>query len=177
MQLRHLEVGQLFEPGRTRYDEGVKFEFTQSGPILLIFFDRPTEKEIEAIRAGKFQTKFYEHDNVIFMLFKFGSLNWIDAPYSVHLSPPFEFAEELDQDNLGFGLQIFLIDAATGILKVMRYIGLGHDFSIQLREAILQQKEQPFNQNAYNLKVNEIYRRYTTDQLVDYAKWFYKTPD
>jgi hypothetical protein len=176
MQLRHLEVGQLFEPGRTHYDEGVKFEFTQSGPMLLMFFDRPTTKEIESIRVGKFKIGFYDIDNIIFILAKFEGMKWIDAPYSVHLSQPFEFAKELEeQESLGFGLQIFLIDAATGILEVMRYVGLGHEFSVKLLDTILKQKEAPFDTGVYSFKLNEIYKRYSTDQLADYARWFYKT--
>lgn len=174
MQLRHFEVGQLFEPGRTRYDEGIKFEFTQSGPILLIFFDRPTDKEVESIRVGKLEIGFYDTESSIFILAKFEGMKWIDAPYNVHLSKPFEFAKELEeQDNIGFGLQIFLVDTVTGILKVMRYVGLGHEFSIRLRDAILKQKEVPFDDGIYNFKLNEIYKRYSTDQFVDYARWFY----
>lgn len=173
MQLRHLEVGQLFEPGRTHYDEGVKFEFTQGGPILLIFFDRPTEKEVESIRSGKFIMKFYDTDNIIFMLFKFRSLNWIDAPYNIHLSPSFTF--EPMSETQGFGLQIYLVDAATGILKVIRYIGLGHEFSIRLRDAILSQKSRPFDEGIYNFKINDIYKRYRPEDLAEFARWYYKT--
>jgi hypothetical protein len=174
--LRHLEVGQLFEPGRTRYQETVKFEFTPGGPVLLIYFERPNQKEIAAIRSGKFKFGFYEHDigSVIFTLSKFEGLKWMDAPYSIHLSPPFEFAPELDTDqNLGFALQIFLIDAATGILHVIRYVGLGHDFSVKFKEALQRQKAVNFNQAAYNLKIDDAYKRYSTDDLVSYAKWFY----
>lgn len=173
--LRHLQVGKLFESGRTHYDEGLKFEFEQSGPILFIFFNRPTEKEIETIRAGKFKIGFYETEGIIFILSKFGSLKWFDTPYNIHLSPPIKFAEELDANKtLGFGLQIFLIDAATGILKVIRYIGLGHDFSIRLRDEMLKQKQSPFNQDTYIFRLNELYKRYSTDQLVEYARYFFK---
>lgn len=175
MGIRHLEVGQLFEPGKTRYQECIKFECTQSGPMLLMFFDQPSNKEVDYIKSGKFQTKFYEYEEVIFMLFKFGSLSWIDAPYSVHLSQPFEFAEELEQENIGLGLQIYLIDATTGILKAMRLIGLGHDYSLKLRDAILKQKGKAFDLDAYDFKISEIYKRYNTDQLADFARWYYKT--
>jgi len=170
--LRHLEVGQLFEPGRTHYDEGAKFEFTQGGPVLFIMFERPTEKEVEAVRVGKFIMKFYEHDNIIFMLFKFEGVPWIDTPYNINLSPPFEF--EPMGETQGFGLQIYLIDAATGILKVIRYIGLGHEFSVRLRDAMEKQKVIPFNMGTYNFKVNDAYKRYTSDQFAEFAKWYYK---
>jgi hypothetical protein len=175
MQLRRLEVGQLFEPSRTHYEEGVKFEFTQGGPILLICFNRPTEKEVESICSGNFTMKFYDTDNIIFMLFKFGSLNWIDAPYNIHLSPPFIF--ESMGETQGFGLQIYLINAATGILKVVRYVGLGHEFSIRLRDVILDQKLKPFDNGIYNFKINDIYKRYRPEDLAEFARWYYKTPN
>jgi hypothetical protein len=173
--LRHLEVGQLFEPGRTHYDEGTKFEFTQGGPVLFIMFERPTEKEIEAVRAGKFIMKFYEHDNIVFMLFKFEGVPWIDAPYNINLSPLFEF--EQMSETQGFGLQIYLVDAATGILKVIRYVGLGHEFSVRLREAMEKQKAIPFNLDTYNFKINDIYKRYRPEDLAEFARWYYKTPN
>jgi hypothetical protein len=170
-----LEVGKLFRPDVYSYPEQVQFEFEQSGPSLYIYFSQPTIKEIEAVRSGKFKIGFYETESIIFILVKFEGMNWIDAPYTVHLSPPFEFMEELDSSPmLGFGLQIFLVDAATGILKVIRYVGLGHDFSVRLRDGILRQKGIPFDKGTYGFRLNEIYRRYSTDQLVDYAKWFFK---
>lgn len=56
MPLQHFEVGSLLQPGVTRYQESVKFDFYQSGPALFIFFEKPSEKEIKAIQTGKWYT-------------------------------------------------------------------------------------------------------------------------
>jgi hypothetical protein len=178
LDLQHLEVGQLFEPGTTHYQEEIKFEFTQGGPILLIFFDHLKQKEIDAVRSGKLKFGFYEYGNVIFTLAKFEGIPWMDAPYNVHLSPPFEFAEELDTDErLGFGLQIYLVDANTGILQAIRLVGLDHNFSFKFREAILKQKAAPFNSDTYNFKINDAYNRYKPDDLASFVRWFHTTRD
>lgn len=47
--MEKLEVGKLFKEGITRYPEGVKFDITDGGCDLLIYFSDPSEKEKEAI--------------------------------------------------------------------------------------------------------------------------------
>jgi hypothetical protein len=170
--MRKHEVGELFEEGKTRYNEGVIFEFTQSGPILLMFFNHPTENEIASIKSGKLELAFLEKDEVIFILSKFQGMSWIDAPYTVHLSKPFTF-DDMAPDQ-GFGLTIYLIDANSGILKVIRYVGLSNEFSRKLRAAILRQKETHFDKTLHDLKINSIYANYSTDDLVRRAETFCK---
>lgn len=165
--MRLFEVGKLFEDGKTKYQEGVKFDFTQSGPVLTMFFDKPTEKEIECVRSGGLQCGFYVKDEIIFMLFKFGGLEWVDAPYSIHLSKPFEF-QQIDE-GMGFGLNVYFVDAATGILKVMKLFGLHTKFSISLRDEMLAQRQKSFDVGKYQQKINQVYGNYCTKDFVDRA--------
>lgn len=165
--MRKLEVGQLFEEGKTKYNEGTRFDFQQSGPILYLFFSRPSERETEWIRAGKFELGFTEKDEIIFMLFKFGGMNYVDAPYSVHLSKEFTF-DEL-QEGMGFGLNVNLIDASTGILKVIRYVGLSTDFSRRFMKAVERQRKIDFDKTKYFAAIQQIYGNYSTDDLVQRA--------
>lgn len=172
MRMQKLEVGQLLQEGKTKYQEGVIFDFQQGGPILYLFFNRPTEKEIEAIQKGKFQVGIYCRDEVIFILTKFESMSWMDAPYSIHLSQPFEF--ENITEGKGFGLTTLLVDSSTGILKAIRYSGLSTEFSRKLRNAIENQKSIPWDEKAYNQKINMVYGNYRTDDLVHRADIIYK---
>lgn len=166
------EVGQLFQDGITMYPEGTKFDFTQGGPVLIMFLERPTEKEIQQVKSGRLQIGFWYKDDVIFVLFKFGSLNWMDAPYNVHLSEPFTFEEIVP--NSGFGLHVFLVDAATGIIKAMRLIGLGTTFSIQLKKAIEKQKNAAFDESLYDKAIMRVYGNYSTNDMIKYADIIYK---
>ena len=165
--MNKFEVGKLFDEGKTRYNESTRFDFQQDGAVLILFFDRLTLQEIEWIKTGRFEIGFYEKDEIIFMLSRFGSMNYIDAPYSVHLSKPFTF-DEL-REGMGFSLSIFLVDASNGILKAMRYVGLSTDFSRRLQKAIERQKTAEFDRNAYDAKLRQIYANYSTDDLVQKA--------
>jgi len=158
------EVGQLFQDGITMYPEGTKFDFTQGGPILTIFLEHPTEKETQQIKNGRLQIGFWCKDNIIFLLFKFGSLSWMDAPYTIHLSKPFAFEEIIP--GSGFGLHVFLVDAATGIIKAMRLIGLGTTFSIQLKKAIEKQKNTAFDESLYDKAIMRVYGNYSTNDMI-----------
>lgn len=104
-------------------------------------------------------------DGIIFMLFKFEEIPWIDAPYSIHLSGNTE-PVNIEEDK-GYGLQIFLIDANTGILKVIRLIGMGNEWSRRFREAILKQKNTKFDPYEYNQKIEKIYRTYSSRKLAE----------
>jgi len=162
--MQKLEVGQLLQEGKTKYQEGVIFDFQQAGPLLYLFFNSPTETEIESIKKGEFEIGFYQKDEVIFIMAKFQGMPWMDAPYSVHLSQPFEFQEITE--GKGFGLTTLLVDANTGILKAIRYSGLSTEFSRKLRIAIENQKNISWDERSYNQKIDMIYDNYSTDDLV-----------
>jgi len=161
--LNKLEVGKPYQEGVTRYQEGIKFDFTNSGAYLYIMFNSPTKKEIENIRNGNVEFAVYPADEVLFMLFKFGSLQWMDAPYSVHLSKDLVLQDI--EEGQGYALHITLINADNGIVEVLRLIGLSTKFSQQLKKLIEKQKDMPFDINSYNLKINYIYRNYSADDI------------
>jgi len=164
---RKFEVGKPYKEGAKNFVEGVKFDFQQTGATLELYYSRPTAQEIEDVTGGSFELGFTEKDSIIFMLFRFGSGQHMDAPYTVHLSAPFEFMEL--REGLGFGLNIFLIDAATGILKGMRYVGLSTDFSRRFQKAVERQKQMSFDKAEHFRTIQRIYGNYSTDDLVERA--------
>jgi hypothetical protein len=170
MQFEKFEVGQPYKPGTTKYGEGTRFDFLQSGAILELYFSRPSIDEIEDIKAGRFEIGLCERGNIIFMLFRFGNWQWMDAPYTVHLPQPFTFEDP--KPGTGYGLSIFLVDAATGILEGMRYVALSTDFSRKFRDAVERQKSKPFDHDAYNMELQQVYSNYSTEDLVKRADAF-----
>lgn len=167
MEFEQFKVGQLYKHDVNKYDEGTKFDFMQSGAIFEIYFSRPTGDEIQDVTRGCFEIGFFEYNNIIFMLFRFGCLYWMDAPYTVHLSAPFTFYEP--KPGTGYGLSVFLIDAATGIIKGMRYVGLSTEFSNKFRNAVELQRQLPFKSSDYFASINHINQNYSTRDLVKRA--------
>lgn len=161
------EVGKPYIEGVTSYPESVKFNFTQGGAILLLFYNNPTEEELAAVKKGRLEVRFHARGSIIFFLARFGSLPWLDAPYTVHLSKPFEFQEMAGSQ--GFGMHITLIDARTGVIRAMRLVGLSHGFSRELQAAIEAQRAMPFDEVRYDHELSAAYRNYRTRDLVKMA--------
>ena len=67
------EVGQLLKEGVTKYQEGVRCDFTQDGLVLMLYFNNPTKEEIQDIKSGDFKIAYLQKEDIIFMLFKFGN--------------------------------------------------------------------------------------------------------
>lgn len=161
-----LEVGQIYRQGEIIYpcQENVRFHFDNSGGLLQIFYNQPTVKEIESIRTGKLNIGLVEKNGILLTLFKFGVLNWMDAPFSPHLGPSFEFQEV--GSGQGFGITIILINAANGVIKGIRYIGAPTKWSKEFKKITLEHKEMHFDKSEYDKTLREIYENYTTDVLV-----------
>lgn len=164
--MQRLEVGKLFKDGVTKYQETCKFDMTDSGGNLIIFYNSPTMDEIEDISKGKAQYGYYKESNIIFMLFKFGSQEWMDCPYSVHLSKNLTELQEASE-GLGYAVNIYLVDASTGILKVARLIGMNTRMSKMLKKDLIKQKLLSFENYQDNL--TSIYNKLSTREMVKRA--------
>lgn len=170
--IRKFEVGQPFVEGVTNYQEGTNFDFDDSGARLMYSFFNPTKEEISQITKGEYNFEVCELSGLMFFLSKFGSLHWTDAPYSPHLSPSVTFQPVTEE--IGYSLNVFLVDAATGILRGLRLIGLPTKFSRQLKASIERYLQQPFDENNYQNKIDEAYAKYSADELVRIADYYCK---
>jgi len=143
--------------------DGIHLEFDGVGFMLLCVLSRPTAKEKKAFKDGVPQFGLAVVEGVIFFLSRFGTLNWMDSPFNIHLyhDNRVSLLEEPGPTQ-GYALHVMLIDGATGILVHQRLIGLDHDLSMRLREAIVNQPEIP----NYNQHLQRIMARYTTNDLV-----------
>ena len=103
----------------------------------------------------------------IFFSIKFGKLAWMDAPYNVNLSQPFEFME-LTDENKGYAVQIVLIDGMIGIVKALKLIELPHEMSKRFKELVEKQRKKPTIN--YDVILNQLYSRYDTDDLLSTAE-------
>lgn len=161
-----------YEVGKCYVDfkgnEGIKFDITDQGANLIIKFNNPSESEIENIKKGNVKVALYSENDVILFLIKFGSEQWMDAPYNINLS---KHLNKLEKINFGEGLalNIYFSNSINGELKVIRTLGLPTLFSKQLFDKVEKQKEIPFTQFTYDSNINKLYR-FSTKQLVDYSR-------
>jgi hypothetical protein len=167
------EVGQVIDKF-VMHPEGARFDISDSGAVLQIFFNNPTSDEISQFKEGKrFEIRFIEIRNVIMVLLKIGNLNWMDATYTPHLSKNLT-KFELPNNNQGLALTIMLIDARTGEIKALRLVGLSEKFTKKLFGTIMELKITYFDKLEYAQTINSIYASYSTDKLVKLSNDYYK---
>lgn len=153
--------------------EGCKFEFTENGAIIVCALNRPTPAEIQSFKpSSPFQIRYVRIDGVLFFLFKFGAMPWMDAPYDIRLSQSVALPDLSPGE--GYALTVVLVDQATSIVKELRLIGLGERFSRDLREELFSDAGDPLFLPQYYAKVDSIFRRNSTAKLVQLAHHYYK---
>ncbi len=159
------EVGKEF-PGGYGHDEGVLFNMDDSGATALVFFNEPTQGELEQFGAGNpFEIRFSVLSGILIFTLKVGNLNWMDAPYSVHLSENLtKFT--IPSDREGLALTLMLVDTKTGTIKSQRVMGLSTKFTKRLFGELMEQKVKPFNKQEYWDTVTEVMKKYSTKEIV-----------
>lgn len=161
-----LGVGEYLEGSPKNYTEGVKFSVSDGGGELIVFFQGPTAREIEQFKIGKIKFGYYTYKNVIMLLVKIGELEWMDAPYSFHLSKNLTKLHNIE-DGQGLGTVIMLVDALGGEVKTLKFVGAPTRLTRGLFDAIEKQSKMPFDD--YRENVNYIYKTYNTKELVKRA--------
>lgn len=162
------KVGTLYNANRTRWPQGIEYNYRANTHELRMFLASLKPQEVERIRSGPYKFALVEEGDVIFLCSDFGSpFPWSDSPYSIHMVPKDErtIPQELQPGERAL-LYIVLVSAETGIIRALRIISLGHFFSVALHEAIREQAERPFNQACYDRQLAEVYRKYATTQAL-----------
>lgn len=167
------EVGQVI-PEYIGHAEGTLFDISDDGASLIVFFNHPDQDEIEQFKSKHtFEIRFVQIKNVIMVLTKIGNLNWMDSPYSPHLSKHLTRLHN-PEPGQGLALTIYLIDSATGKICSMRLVGLSERFTKSLFNAVLDVWKNEWNKLVYATNMNRIFMSYSTKDLVkmsvDYCK-------
>ncbi len=163
-----LAVGEVL-PGIKGTGDSVRFGMGDSGAELLVCFGSPTEKEIAAIKEGPVQFGMFTKENVIFILAKFGTMPWMDAPFHVGLAKGLTHLQDVEQ-GMGYGCTIILVDSSTGIVKALRYVGLSTEFSKRLKNNIEEQMNDVFDVAEYDAKLSRIMGTYSTKDMVRFSE-------
>ncbi len=150
------------------------FDIDDSGAILIVIYKNPNEYEIAQFQGKTpFEMREILLGDAIMTMFKIGDLNWIDAPFSPHLS---KNLTKLDMPNelQGLNLIIVFIDSFNGEIKSLRVVGMSNHFTKFLYKDIYQTWMKEFDRTKYNSELQEIYAKYTTKKLSKMAANYFK---
>lgn len=166
-------VGALYHPNVKHWQEAVEYNFRGGLHELCLFFRHPQPQEVQSVERGRKEFALVVDGDVIVFLFRFHGtqgnqrgIPWSDCPYTWHkLRPEDQQVLPLDPTDMTSetraAMQIFLVDADTGILLAMRpLITLSHEFTVRLHQAILDQIKRPFDKVTYDRQVRALQAHY-----------------
>lgn len=169
MEAEFISVGQRVPEWAVGTDGCVMEYHSISGLTLMYFLNNPTREECHVFETSQnFRISFTSFMDVGFFSFKVGDLEWSDCAFSPNLYSKIpEFP--LLASGHGYTLNLMLIDAATGEIKSIRLIGLGHKFSCQFRDWCLNSLQKDISNEIYHDVVTKAFERFTTKELVKRA--------
>lgn len=166
-------VGDVYQKA-VNHQEAPVFDIDDCGINLSVYIRRPTTHEAEQFASGKpFEIRLVQLRNVIFPMFKFGDMGWMDAPYNVHLSKNLNRLE-VPADGQGLAMTVHLYDTVTGKLLCNRLISLSSEISRGLIKMVAEQAEKPFNMREYVNNFTSVYSAYPTKKLLGMAAYSYR---
>ena len=155
--------------------EVIKFDMDDSGAMLYIVYPDMTDKELSQFSSGSsFEVRFLERYGFDFLMFKFGSLPWMDVDYDIRLSPELSAVPEIDNDTDGISLTCAFFEGRTGELKELRVVGLGNKFSKSFLAAAAKKLDEPLDETQRNKNLYDVRSRFPASSLVDQATDRYK---
>lgn len=106
-------------------------------------------------------------NGALFFLFSFGNIPWCDAPYEPRVSSVSLDYPDIDESGQGAPLLVLISDSATGELKAMRMVGMGHILTNRLH-AICRQldSQRPLNQESYRWNIQKIYKKFPRSDMM-----------
>lgn len=140
-----IQVGKLYQPGRTAWAETIEFNYFQGKCRYTFFLRSPHPKEISAFKKGHIEISIAVINRVIFVPIVFSvpteAIPGIigDAAYSWWNLPLKERTEPTDKEQ--YPCQAILVDADNGIVKAICLFSLPPELSQILRAAIVEQIE------------------------------------
>lgn len=155
------QVGEVFDPAYTRYDEGARYLYAGEGHELVLFWRTPTAAEVEGFRLQPVETGLFTHGPAAFLLYKIQDVcEWSEVAFNVHLVP--EAERELPREEPGDRgrLRMILVDAADGVVRAKRIVSLDKVMTQALRHVMAAQAAAPFNRVLYDAAVQEVFGRY-----------------
>lgn len=128
-----MEMLQVGKPNKSLagLGEGISFRVSDNEIRLLMTYNNIHDNEVKGVRFGDIEIGLGEIDSMgmIFISIE-EALAISDMPLLI--DEDFSFTD-LNEDE-GYALTIILAEEKTGVIKALRAIGLGHEFSLELRK-------------------------------------------
>ena len=167
-----LSVGKQYPCEREFDSDGINVELIESGFLGTISFFSPTKREINQIENGQVRLAISVVDGIFFFLFKFGTENWMDAPFDINLYKNAPILEH-PKEKKGYPFFVTLVDRSSKIIKAIRFFTSSTEFSRKLYKKIEIQKQLGLP-TEYDQRLFKVYSKYDVKTLVSKAEFSFE---
>ncbi|GAA4209384.1 hypothetical protein GCM10022252_75830 [Streptosporangium oxazolinicum] len=155
------EVGKPYSQNRRQWPETTRLRLTPEGCELALFYPSPTSKETNEIRRGVPQWAWTELDGIAVLAFRFGILRWADTPYQVARDvTPSDQSGPIEAGDKNLIVTVLLVDANTGIIKVLRTLTWPPEFANAVRATVQRQLDSPITDDQAGIALKALYDLY-----------------
>jgi hypothetical protein len=172
-ELGIIAIGQPYDPDIESFPEGCHYSFDVSGHWLHYLYQNPTQVEIDSIQSGQTDFGLYIKGPLLFLLHRFGQMNWNDSSYSWWLVSE-EYRKVPDETEGHALLKTIMVDTKTGLVVAIRACTFSAEFTAYLHDAIRRQTQKPWSKKEHERAVRYVYSQYSTMDLVERAEIFCK---
>jgi hypothetical protein len=169
--MHKLEVGKLYDPRRTVWEERADLNFRSVAHELRLFLGGATRAEVEAVQSGPVLFRFFAEPEGLFLITRFGTRMSFDCSYHWR-----QMAEATgDRTMLPLSAEaspalralvtIILVEATSGIVLAIRTVRFSPEFTRAIHRAIRDQAGAPYDRAAHERWAEGMTARFSTDQL------------
>lgn len=154
-------------PGQAGKPDANIFDLADYGSFLFIRLKEPTFFEMSQFQRPAKRIRITCLPNTLWMTFKFGELEWGEAPYSPHLSMQAHLPQTIQAACSS--LTIAVVDSLDGRLVYCERLKYDEAFSAALKTGVMQLLLQDFNREEYFLFLDAVKTRYSTREIAEKA--------
>jgi len=162
-----LEVGQLYNPARTSYPQTEQIRIDRSLQELVRYWPSPTRSEVQAHESGAADFALIDRSpHVLLLSYKFGDLDWSDAPFQAHRMTTSAAGWPAGGPSLGLLFTTVLVDADTGVIRALRIDEWPPEFANPVRVAVAEQLIHDLDDDAAGRELDALYGAYSTPEAM-----------
>lgn len=160
-----------YETAGKQHPEGTTYHINHGIHELALFHRNPTAAEKSQFNNAPAQMALWNNPPVLWIAVKFGALDWIDAPYTVHLTHPEARAmPELKSPEERYPLTMLYVNADGGNIEAIRVATMSPAMSRDIRRIAEEQKSEKHDPERYDQSVKLTMEKYEPQQIARLAQ-------
>ncbi len=143
------------------------FDLSNTGAYLLITLSNPTLEEIASMsKPGEIRMTCFHR--LVFFTFRFGKLNWADAPYNPHLSTQASDLRRTLFQSCSH-MTVILCNSVNSEIMFSGTVKFNDELSAAMRTAVMLLLSEDFSKDEYERLYMAVQEKYTSTQIAEAA--------